>query len=80
MLFMVQKCLSYASCFHCSDGHTHIGLITLVMSLAGEAPVAGDLGVQQNILTVASNILTGKILVLFLFSKVVLCFFFIILY
>ncbi|KAK7070047.1 hypothetical protein SK128_013642, partial [Halocaridina rubra] len=42
-----------------SEGRSHIGLITLVLSLAGEAPIAGDLTVQQNILTVASNILTG---------------------
>ncbi|ROT64935.1 Huntingtin [Penaeus vannamei] len=42
-----------------SDSNIHIGLITLVLSLAGEAPLAGDLSVQQNILTLASNILTG---------------------
>ncbi|XP_064096525.1 huntingtin-like [Macrobrachium nipponense] len=42
-----------------NEGHTHIGLVTMVLSLAGEAPVAGDLTVQQNILTVASNIITG---------------------
>ncbi|XP_050730332.1 huntingtin-like isoform X2 [Eriocheir sinensis] len=39
--------------------NTHIGLITLVLSLAGESTIAGDLSVQQNILTIASNILAG---------------------
>nr|XP_045607422.1 huntingtin-like isoform X3 [Procambarus clarkii] len=42
-----------------SENNTHIGLITHVLSLAGESPVAGDLNVQQNILTIASNILAG---------------------
>ncbi|KAG7155913.1 Huntingtin-like [Homarus americanus] len=42
-----------------SEGNMHVGLITHVLSLAGESPIAGDLSVQQNILTIASNILAG---------------------
>ncbi|KAK8726727.1 hypothetical protein OTU49_010027, partial [Cherax quadricarinatus] len=42
-----------------SENKMHTGLITHVLSLAGESPFAGDLNVQQNILTIASNILAG---------------------
>ncbi|KAK3887735.1 hypothetical protein Pcinc_008172 [Petrolisthes cinctipes] len=44
---------------HSSENNTHIGLITLVLSMAGESSIAGDLTVQQHILTIASNILAG---------------------
>ncbi|CAL4185311.1 unnamed protein product, partial [Meganyctiphanes norvegica] len=42
----------------CLSG-SHIGLITQVLSLAGEASIAGDLAVQQHILTIAANLLAG---------------------
>ena len=42
-----------------TDTSAHIGLITLVFSLAGETSLAGDLSAQQFIMNISTNILAG---------------------